>query len=187
MPNHLSPLLTPLGHATQLPIECFLQHVLPPLPHDVHPTKILDYLLHAENFSAAQRPITQKGRWRGFPTDPAQMKTTQRQVFRRIENVVSAVLHASGSSVTPKTISFLHNSPPRQTKITWTEDFLPELCLFRGETASWSSMVTFGDLRKTATEKDAQEVNLDYFILGDLQLTMRFRIAQKSRGVWPIA
>ena len=47
--------------------------------------------------------------------------------------------------------------------------------------------VTFGDLRKTATEKDAQEVNLDYFILGDLRLTIIHEIQNRAKITWSMA
>lgn len=155
MADILPPLLTPFGHATQLPVESFLQHVLPPLPDGVSPSKTLGHLVSPTEKSLAQRSITQKGRWRGFPTDPAETKTTQRKLFRNIQNVFSAILQASGSSVAP--VSFLHNSPPSQTNATRNSKSFPDLCLARGGN-TWASMITFGELRKTSTQQDIHEV-----------------------------
>lgn len=155
MDSSLPPLLTPFGHATLLPVESFLQHVLPPLPDRISPAQTLGNLVLTAGKSPTQRSITQKGRWRGFPADPAKTKTTQRKVFRNIQNVFSAILQASGSSVAP--VSFLHNSPPSQTNARRNAKSFPDLCIAHGDN-TWASMLTFGELRKTSTQQDIHEV-----------------------------
>ncbi|KAF7795938.1 hypothetical protein EIP86_007105 [Pleurotus ostreatoroseus] len=85
------------------------------------------------------------------------MKTTQRKGFRHIQSIFSAVIEVSGPAKTSDGIAFFHNSPPNQKNRRPDEDFLPDMCLFRGGTACWSNIVTFGDLRKTSSEKDLQE------------------------------
>lgn len=155
MANPLPPLLTPFGHATQLPVIIFLQNVLPPLPDGISPSKTLGHLVSPTGKSPTHRPITQKGRWRGFPADPAETGTTQRKVFRNIQNVFSSILQASGSSAVP--VSFIHNSPPSQIKVKRHSKSFPDLCLACGDN-TWASMLTFGELTKTSTQQDIREV-----------------------------
>ena len=89
---HLPWMDTPFGTLTCLPNEYFLQHVLPPLPADIDPKRVLSRMLHSG--SKRHRPITKDGRWRGFPKDPKQLKWDHDQPFVNFTAMVNAIAKA---------------------------------------------------------------------------------------------
>ena len=77
-------------HIPEVEISWFLAHCLPPVSNSV-----LDETIH--NLQGCLKD----GRWKWYPTDPSQMKGTEKAVYRRIGDISNAVLDAA-QSVTGK-------------------------------------------------------------------------------------
>ena len=102
--------MTPAGKAVQVPIDHFLNHMLPPLRHGSNPSKVLQKLLRTGTKTSAHKPITLRNRWKGFAVDPAAADRTEAKSFAFLENAVQAIHKASGSHQT--SVAFQNNPDP---------------------------------------------------------------------------
>lgn len=145
-------LQTPQGLALQLPLDAFLTNVLPPLRHDLHPKKVVATLAATNTKAASHRPISSRGRWRGFAKDPAKMKGPAKNVFQALENILQSIIEATGLEDAPA--PFRCN--PR-------EDSMPASFLYCGRGRLWSEILALGELKKTATARDIYDVRHSSF------------------------
>ncbi|THH06436.1 hypothetical protein EW146_g9612 [Bondarzewia mesenterica] len=99
-----------LGHSVpQVPVQFFIQHILPPLRRGLHGHRI-DNIIRA--LKGGPRPaISQKGRWRGFPSDPITSGFTEENTFRPLVQVVEAICTAATRylGATQRLLDFVHN------------------------------------------------------------------------------
>lgn len=106
----LEVLTTPAGTAVRVPLNFFLNHVLPPLQHSFSISKALQTLLTTGKRSSAHKPITLKKRWKGFAKDPAEADRPGDRSFVYVENAVQAIIKAAGSKETE--VTFKNNPEP---------------------------------------------------------------------------
>lgn len=153
-------LRTPFGTAAELPVNIFLDRVLPPLIEGLETKDTAERLARTGKKSFSRQPITLGGRWRGFAQDPAKMKTTQ--AFNYFPNAVSAILKASHpNGRTSCTSIYFRNDPSCAENVddTREEGSMPDAYLLSAERAIWSNVIASGEYRKTDTERDREIVS----------------------------
>lgn len=154
-------LKTPLGVATLIPVNIFLERVLPPLSKGVSVDATAAKLKRMGKKASSQRPITLEGRWRGFRQDPAAMKCQPCSAFRHFPEAVSAIMRASCTDVTqPHQMVTFRNNPayigdPREREAGG----LPNAYLLLGLDATWANLIASGEYRKTDRAGDRQYVS----------------------------
>ncbi|KAF7794453.1 hypothetical protein EIP86_005587 [Pleurotus ostreatoroseus] len=167
---------TPTGDATKVTLPFFLNHILPPLPTGLVPTEIVD-MLAASPGNSSRKPITAKGRWRGFAQDPADLWQHGNESFRHLKGVVHSILKVSGHS---SSIKFHQTRTGLSSRRGRRDEYLPDALLLDGHELGWNSIAAFGELRKGSTSEDIEEqYGLDPTIkrVGDSQ---RYDIAVHS-------
>ncbi|KAJ3541551.1 hypothetical protein NM688_g6067 [Phlebia brevispora] len=145
---------TSQGGAVQIPVAQFLDEILPPVRHFLSPSRIVDALLHWSDDFAKQKPITAKGRWRGFTDNPAESSYPERDSFHHLGHIVRAVFKAGGSKQTNVT-SYLN--PARVMSGRRQVGYLPDTYLSTGRGTRWTDMVALGELKKYDEAEDVQE------------------------------
>ncbi len=146
---------TPQGDATQLPLALFLNNVLPPLPTDIDPLRLVHILTSSYPKSSSQKAITSKGRWRGFAQDPAESWQREKESFRHLKGIVHSILKAGGH---PLPVAFYQTPSDASSSRGRLEQYLPDSLLLSEPDMCWDNVVTFGELQKHDSDADVQEV-----------------------------
>lgn len=150
------PMRTPIGQAHEVPMQYFLQHVLPPLHHDLDASQILRTLKSTRN-GTYSRLITLRDRWRGFPVDPAQSKDSTTRVLQHLLDITKGIVGATGlekQGVEP-TLRFLENTSTMDPALGTR----PDVSLVHGSDSSWRSIAACGAYTKNDSVSDIREVD----------------------------
>lgn len=158
-------LQTPAGKAVQVTASHFLNTILPPLPEKLDVNQILKRWKRCYKKSSSQKPITLRGRWRGFPQDPAASRSSRKTSFKHLLDVFNAIRNAS--TVEPAAASRrLQNNPhPVEMSSCDTRDYnsLPDAfflsCAKEPQQADWWDVEIVGEYNKTNDEVEIQEVS----------------------------
>lgn len=154
---------TPLGTATEIHIDLFLDCVLPPLRHDLDPTAVDTRLRNNAKEMCPHKPITLQDRWRGFAQDPAEMKCRAQHAFRRLPDIVATIVKASrvGTGEFPPSTSFGNNPKCEMAyhKRAELESKLPDAFLYKGGSPSWDNLIVSGEHKKSDEDRDIVDVS----------------------------
>ncbi|KAJ3524187.1 hypothetical protein NM688_g8604 [Phlebia brevispora] len=152
-------LCTPQGPAYEVPIQLFLQYVLPPLPRGLEVAQIISELTSIGKKSSLQKPITLKGRWRGFPVDPSSSKDPDRMSFRNLPSVFHSILKAGSTKANRlrACLQFQNNAACAPRPLDKSICTLPDAFWFRGTQCSWSTIAVSGELRKGQSSADEMD------------------------------
>ena len=158
-------LTTPAGLATQVQLDVFLDRVLPPLPHGLKLSLVIENLLTVTKKKKRCMPVTQQGRLRGFANDPAVSSRSEETSFLNLKRAVSRIIKdAVRSGYTPTTsLEFYNNASCVMQSAARTSTCLPDSYLSRDGTHTWSSIVVCGEHKKTGTDADIFDVSLLLF------------------------
>ena len=97
---------TAAGTAQQVPLEYFMQHVLPPLRSDIDPQKVVSKMRRTKN--KAKRSITRAGRWRGFAEDPADIARCDEAFFLHFTKLLEAIVQCSAPRDAQTSLSLVY-------------------------------------------------------------------------------
>lgn len=147
---------TPQGDTIQIPLARFLHDVLPALPPSIVPSQMVGRLVASGSTCSLSKPITSRGRWRGFAQDPAESWQQEKESFHHLKGVVSSILKVGGR---PSSVTYHHTPNDLSSSRGRRDQYLPDSLLLSQPEMHWDNMVTFGELRKEDTEEDRQEVS----------------------------
>ncbi|KAJ3557294.1 hypothetical protein NM688_g1548 [Phlebia brevispora] len=150
---------TPHGMSFQVPIQSFIDYALPPLRHDLDPEKIIKKMADTGTGSS-RRPITLQDRWRGFPVDPASARGEASTVFRRMEDVVCAIVKASrpnSEDVQVQPCVFRNNPTSVFSSLDHKTDTFPDAYWQLDTERSWSTIAVSGEYKKSESESDQED------------------------------
>ena len=155
-------LMTPAGLATQVPLESFFDHVLPPLQRGLNVSEIVTNMRTVTEKTKCCMPITQRGRRRGFPVDPAMSTRSEETSFLNLKRAVSdAIKNAvrTGCTLTPG-LEFHGNARCVMHSAARTTTSLPDSYFLRHGAHTWSNIGVFGEYKKAGTEADISDVSI---------------------------
>ncbi len=137
-PKQLS---TTLGFAMVVPVQYFLEHVLPPL----HPRIDLERTLSKlKRGTRSHRPITKAGRWWGFSDDPESTKHSRKTSFLNFPRMVNAIAECGAPAGVQSSLEILFNPHQGITSVDRDEQSLPDAYLVTRGTQK--SEVGWGDI-----------------------------------------
>ncbi len=177
---------TPLGECIQLPVDYFLEHVLPPLHPQMDPRKMVDILKTRGNKS--RRAITTHGRWRGFARNPAESLRDESHVFKYLADVVQAIAKVAGVDDADPTVRFQNNPHGGSDYDLRDDNSLPDAYLHLhntlNDTVNWMDIAVPGEYRKVSSHVDLQCVS---FRINLLSLQPDLNLNQNVRNIsWSI-
>lgn len=179
---------TPIGSAKQLPLQRFLDHVLPPLCHGTDPAQVVQLLRTSPRRFTSARPITQKGRWRGFTVNPADSTHLEEDAFRWLTAAVDAIIRASnsieaGNAAEPR-LQFHYNEECVTTSTARSSRTLPDSFMSMGDTSTWSTIGVCGEYKKSADHPDIEDVSILCVPSLSATLNRHHRTMQKLPKAW---
>ena len=116
-------------HIPEVDTSWFLTHCLPFVSHPV-----LDKTIY--NLGGSIKD----GRWKWYPTDPSQMKGTEKVIYRRIEDISNAVLDAARRETRKESMAKVVCSPQFAGKVGYepgASQMLLSTTSGRRKTAGW--------------------------------------------------
>lgn len=155
-------LTTPAGLATQVQLDVFLDRVLPPLPHGLNLSLVIEEMVTVTKKNKRCMPVTQHGRRRGFANDPAVSSRSEETSFLNLKRAVSDIIKdAARSGYTSTTgLEFYNNSSCVMQSAARTSTYLPDSYLSRDGTHTWSSIGVCGEHKKAGTDADIFDVSI---------------------------
>lgn len=153
-------LMTPAGLATQVPLNILFDRVLPPLPAGLHLGEFLSTMNTVTRKTKYSMPVTQQGRRRGFPNDPAVSSRSEETSFLQLKRAVSDTVRVAvrlGNTSTPG-LEFYNNVNCIMDSAARTSTALPDSYFLRGGPHIWSNIGVCGEYKKTGTEADIRDV-----------------------------
>ena len=180
MTSALEVLHTPVGDAVQVSTQWFLDHILPPPPVTVSAQSILQRWKSGHKKSSSQKPITNQGRWKGFPHDPSLSSASGSSTFKHLTDIVVAISKAvpatdSGRTrflrINPSPVGMVSSRSPRY------KDSLPDAFFVSREAGGeldWADVEVVGEYEKTDQYGDAKAVS-NQFTLSNTTLTAVMR------------
>lgn len=153
---------TPFGPSSELPLQAFLDGVLPPLRHSLNPEKVLKSLQSGEKSS---RIITEQGRWRGFANDPKHSDHSILRTFKPLESVVKSIVEACSQVITvdKPTLCFESNSTSVAKSRYHLGETFPHAFFLEGPELSWHKIAVCGEYRKKEDSESVQDVSIVRF------------------------
>ncbi|KAJ3529563.1 hypothetical protein NM688_g7837 [Phlebia brevispora] len=152
---------TRLGPATQVPIQFFLDHVLPPLDAEIDTDAVLAKLRRYGK--GPHRAITKAGRWCGFSVDPAKIKGPHSgSAFANWPRVVDAIARCgapTGKCMKPS-LRLVNNPSPGRDAEDCSVRAAPDAYMvapdvLAGKTeVPWTSIAVIGEYETYASDKD---------------------------------
>lgn len=163
---NLQPLKTPAGEAIQVTTREFLDTILPPLPGKLDANLVLRRWKRCYKNSSSQKPITLKGRWRGFPQDPAASPRSTKTSFKYFVDVVNAIRMASTTEMAGVSRRLQNNPHPVEMTSCDTRDYnsLPDAFLVSStekgtQNVDWWDVEVVGEYNKTEDEGEIIEAS----------------------------
>ncbi|KAJ3559365.1 hypothetical protein NM688_g393 [Phlebia brevispora] len=157
--KRLRPVNTPIGRAIRVPVEAFLDQILPPLRYNLNPADVLQRLREGTGRPLSHRAITCQDRWRGFSSDPAMSSRSVGSSFRRLKDVIEEIGKATrldNKGIEPS-LRFFNNEEGVPTLQDRASDTLPDAFLLCGTRRSWPSLAVCGEYKKTDSIPDVLE------------------------------
>ncbi|KAJ3557299.1 hypothetical protein NM688_g1547 [Phlebia brevispora] len=149
---------TPRGTPYEVPLESFIKSVLPPLPSGLVVDEVIRKLEKAGKKSSSQKPITRKGRWRGFPVDPEATRVPEETCLRNLESVFRSILKAAATKTGRRPSLRFQNNP---ACVTWsldrTWDTFPDAFWSRESGCSWYDLAVSGEYKKKETNGEEHD------------------------------
>lgn len=161
---------TPFGPCQELALKHFLDHVLPPLRHNLDPARIVA-TMKSSGKSSSNKIITSNNRWRGFARDPASCEQSTYDTFKHLEAVVKAIVKVVSTDygdVKPSS-DFWSNHEPVSTCWSWSGDRFPSATFRRSPEHGWENAAVCGEYQKGDDSDCAQDVSiirLGYMLVG---------------------
>lgn len=150
---------TPFGSSSELPLQAFLDGVLPPLRHGLNPEKVLKSLQSGEKSS---RIITKQGRWRGFANDPKHSDHSILRTFKPLESVVKSIVKACSQVITvdEPTLRFESNHTlVDRSRYNLEETPFPHASFLEGPELAWDKIAVCGEYQKERGSEAIQDVS----------------------------
>ncbi|KAJ3557297.1 hypothetical protein NM688_g1545 [Phlebia brevispora] len=149
---------TPRGTPYEVPLESFIKSVLPPLPSGLVVDEVIRKLEKTGKKSSSQKPITRKGRWRGFPVDPESTRVPEETCLRNLEPVFRSILKAAATKTGRRSSLRFQNNP---VCVTWsldrTWDTFPDAFWSRESGCSWYDIAVSGEYKKKETNSEEHD------------------------------
>lgn len=131
-------------------LSTFLDHILPPLPHNVNVSQVVNTLHRTGKRQYPNKPITLQGCWRGFNTAPCRNAHPAETAFNGLQSAVDSVITASGWAGDDRQLRLHYetNANPVAEPGERDANTLPDAGLFYGPDPSWRSIVVCGEHAK---------------------------------------
>lgn len=161
-PSHSLPssgIETPFGPPEIIPVQVFLDSVLPPLQPGLDPKLILKSLKN--NQTSSQKIITGRNRWRGFAKDPKQSEESVYYTFKHLEGVSKAIIKAvSAGHGDAKPIQHLEANPNYvMRRLRRGFERFPDASFLDGPELSWKTIAVCGEYEKVEGARSVQDVS----------------------------
>lgn len=157
---------TPLGTVATVPTAFFLENLLPRSVSESDVSKALTKLRQTGKQKSPWSPITQRGRWRGFPKDPSVEHCDDSAAYRNFHRIGDYIMDAAKSvlpGVTPS-FGFKTNSAPlvmlqrRQLSGKWFPDAFFSPNEQSDSPMRWTDVAVCVEYRKVYTIHNAELV-----------------------------
>ncbi|KAJ3559366.1 hypothetical protein NM688_g392 [Phlebia brevispora] len=150
---------TPQGTPHEVPIELFVKSILPPLHSGLVVDEVVRKLEKSGKKSSPQKPVTLKGRWRGFAVDPESARESEKTSFRNLEPVFRSILKAAVTKVRDcsSPLCFRNNSACIPRSWNRCSDTFPDAYWLREAHCSWSNIAVSGEYKKGNTNSDEHD------------------------------
>ncbi|KAJ3554522.1 hypothetical protein NM688_g3064 [Phlebia brevispora] len=139
-----------VGPVTQVPLEYFIEHVLPPLHPNIDIDTVLQDLRRAGRGN--RHPITRSGRWWGFGQDPTSTKHSVSRSYIHFPKIVDAIVKYRAPHGMNPSVDFMHNPKPIPPWRKRGETAFPDaFMLLRGASKSdvkWTDIWIVGEYDK---------------------------------------
>ena len=176
---------TPGGTLYRLPTEYFLQHVLPPLPRNIDPNRILVQLRRSG--SKFHRAITKQGRWRGFSQNPDSTTLREAESFRHFPDIVKAIAKAGARHGLRPSLQLIEKNicwPRSDKRSTEPEQLaLPQIYMVRHDVipqeATWGDFAITGWFRKSYATEWRIDVSKPY----GLEILLTYNVQNRENMV----
>ena len=158
-----SDIVTPSGVMQRVTTEYFLGHVLPQLPSGLTADGMLATIRCYGKKS--WRIITQRGRWRGFPSDPVLDTRDKQSLFIHFAAIVDAIFRAGSDCGYASNFEFVQHLVQEQEEPDAAT--LPDGCVvpLGGDRETWEAIAAFGWYSKSADCEHSLQVSLSAFHL----------------------
>lgn len=149
---------TPCGPSGVIPLQVFLDSVLPPLRPGFDPRQVLESL---KNSQKSYKAITRRNRWRGFTKDPKESNASVYDTFKHLEGVVKSIANACNQVNTSDkpALRFESNATLVARNRYSSEETFPHASFLEGRELSWDKIAVCGEYRKEEDSESVQDVS----------------------------
>ena len=151
---------TPFGLSAALPLQMFLENILPPLQDGLNPRNVLEALRKGQK---SHNLITEQNRWKGFETDPKHSGLSDYHTFMHLEAVVASVVDLSRHVVNDVDLPLrLESNPTPVAKYRYSSNTtFPDASFLKGSELGWEKIAVCGEYETDEVPEYVDDVSVD--------------------------
>ncbi|KAJ3531368.1 hypothetical protein NM688_g7587 [Phlebia brevispora] len=179
-----------MGPITQIPLEYFVEHVLPPLHPDINVDAVFQKLKRAGK--GTRRPITKSGRWWGFGQDPMNTRYSVSRSYVHFPKIIDAIVQYGAPHGFVPCLDFMHNPRPFPTHKTRDDSVFPDAFMLPSGTSKtdvkWADIGVVGEYDKNEPS-DSPNSNIKWSVARALEDPRRrfifgYTVENTSMKLW---
>lgn len=154
---------TELGYAHQVPVQYFLDQILPPLRPEINLDRVLRRLKYSR--ARGRRAITKGGRWWGFSSNPSTSTKCPGETYKRFVGVVNSIARAGSSHAISPEFTLLHKKAYENAEEVPGQDLPDAYVVPTGvdkNRLSWADVAVVGEYQKQSAEWRSGRVRVLY-------------------------